>query len=312
MATWPPSPLVGRSGTFGGGGGRRGAEDVREHPLATQHRRGAIGIGRHGQQTGMPQDAAPARRLCLVETDAAEMRAVYSRDAVVPRQSLVDERVVGLQQFPHAAFSRNWLSTNNSVSFLNASRRFSSNSGNATGSGTMLARSRSRSHCPAKLSTRACARSSASMRRTCSARTRGDFSVPRSARSSNGSSGMLLQRKNDNRDASSTSLSAYGVPGAQPGRVALHPEQEVRGDEQALERRLDAGVEASLRRVRAPLRVERHQRRDIAWLDRPPIGAPCQRAQNPLGARDRPREARAGRQLKMRRRLGVSPGPVTA
>ena len=65
--------------------------------------------------------------------------------------------------------------------------------------------------------------------------------------SSSSSSGMLLHRKNDSRDASSRSLMRYAVSGGGVRRIALDAEQELRADEHALERPLDAGVEAAAR-----------------------------------------------------------------
>src|ERR1700682_2082448 len=52
------------------------------------------------------------------------------------------------------------------------------------------------------------------MRRTCCSSTTGSLSLLRTARSRSSSSGMLLQRKNESREASSRSLMRYGVPGA--------------------------------------------------------------------------------------------------
>ncbi len=60
---------------------------------------------------------------------------------------------------------------------------------------------------------RACARESASMRCTCRRSTSGSRRSPRAATSSNSSSGMLLQRKNESRAASSRSLTGCMVPG---------------------------------------------------------------------------------------------------
>ena len=57
---------------------------------------------------------------------------------------------------------------------------------------------------PAKFATSASARGSAIIRRTCASSTPGSRSCPAIARSSNSSSGMLVHRKNDSRDASSS------------------------------------------------------------------------------------------------------------
>ncbi len=54
------------------------------------------------------------------------------------------------------------------------------------------------------------------MRRTCRSSTAGFFSSPFAAASSRSSSGMLLQRKNDSRDASARSDRRYAAPGATP------------------------------------------------------------------------------------------------
>ena len=62
------------------------------------------------------------------------------------------------------------------------------------------------SHWPAKFSISAVDFGSATIRRTCFSSTAGSGSRPCSARVRSSSSGMLLQRKNDSRDASATSL----------------------------------------------------------------------------------------------------------
>ncbi len=50
-------------------------------------------------------EQAAARSVC--QLDAAELRPPDARDAVVPRQSLVEKRVVGRQQLDHAAILAN-------------------------------------------------------------------------------------------------------------------------------------------------------------------------------------------------------------
>ena len=69
-----------------------GRADVLEHPLAAQHRRRALGVRRHRQDAAVAQQ--PAARL-VGDRHAAEVAAVDVGDAVVARQPLVDERVVG-------------------------------------------------------------------------------------------------------------------------------------------------------------------------------------------------------------------------
>ena len=63
---------------------------------------------------------------------------------------------------------------------------------------------------------------------------------------------MVLQRKNESREASSTSLTRYAVAGCAPRRILLDPEQKIRRDQQRLDRLLDAAVEIAARR--APVR----------------------------------------------------------
>ncbi len=96
--------------------------------------------------------------------------------------------------------------TSDSVSIRNARRRFSSKSGKARRSGFTPSRFRRYSHCDAKFVTRLSLRWSASMRSICSPRVFLSLSKFCSARSSKTSSGPLLQRKNDKREASSVSL----------------------------------------------------------------------------------------------------------
>ena len=83
-------------------------------------------------------------------------------------------------------------------------------------SGVIDARLRRCSHCEAKLVTSARDRSSAIIRRTCRSSTAGSWSLPAIASSSSSSSGILLHRKKDSRDASSMSLTRYGVRGGTP------------------------------------------------------------------------------------------------
>ena len=107
---------------------------------------------------------------------------------------------------------------------------------------------------------------------------------------------MLLQRKNDSRDASSTSLMR-----AARGRAASAGTVERCGRAAAaagsrstrkrklgltstpLERPLDARFEAP---VRTPRLVERHQHLQIGVGDRPAVGAPRERGED-LRARTR-------------------------
>ena len=126
---------------------------------------------------------------------------------------------------------------------------------------------------------------------------------------------MLLQRKNDSRDASARSSSRYGRVGAQVRRVGFEAEQEFRAREDELKRRFDAAIELLPVRSAAAL-IEVHQRaRRSARVDRPAIGAPasveriCVRAaSSSLPVADA--TPSRGWQTKILRRDGVSPDPV--
>ena len=86
---------------------------------------------------------------------------------------------------------------------------------------------------------------------------------------------MLLQRKNESRDASSRSLMRYGVSGGDAGWILLDAEQELRAHQHRGQRHLDAGVEAS---VRACLPVQLERPLQVGVCDRTPIGPPHERA----------------------------------
>ncbi len=134
-------------------------------------------------------------------------------------------------------------------------------------------------------------------------------SRPAIARFSSSSSGMLLQRKNDSRDASSTSLIAMRRAGRQARRVALGAEQERRAGQDAREAGADAGVEVAA--LGARVAVERQRRLDVVVVDRPAEGAPRERREDLVRRTAAPRPPTAGVQTNSRSRLGVSLTPVT-
>ncbi len=77
-------------------GRHRNAEDVLHHPFASGDRRGAVGDGGGGKDRPLAEQPAPGA--VLGQADTAHIAAVNAGDAVVPRQPLVDEGVVGVQQ----------------------------------------------------------------------------------------------------------------------------------------------------------------------------------------------------------------------
>ena len=82
---------------------RRRAEQHFHHPLAAQHRRGAIGVRRQRQDAAVAEQAAPPR---VRIRHLAELVADDVRDAVVLREPLVDERVVGREEIAAPAGPR--------------------------------------------------------------------------------------------------------------------------------------------------------------------------------------------------------------
>ena len=183
----------------------------------------------------------------------------------------------------------------------NAWRSASSN-GKISGSGFTVSTFRSCSHWPAKFDTSASARRSSSIRRTWRSSTAGSFSRPCSAASSSSASGIVLHRKNESRDASSTSLIRCAAAGPGAGRVALDAEQELRRHEH----RLDGGLDAARRNppLAAALLVERVERLDVGARHGTPERAVRERGENraragrllrrPLGAADENRRAARG------------------
>jgi hypothetical protein len=82
--------------------GRRRAKQAIENPCTAQDGRRAVRIRRHHQDRALAQEAAA--RLVL-ERHSTEVGALHRLDAVVHRESLVEERVVRGQQLEHAAIA---------------------------------------------------------------------------------------------------------------------------------------------------------------------------------------------------------------
>ncbi len=200
-----PSLFSLNGGTLGGGGEGGVPVMLSRMIVAAQHRRGAVGIRRHHQDRALAQQAvAPG----IGQGHAPELVAAHVRDAVVQRQALIDEGVIGRQQIQHAAvFAQDAVDEQLHLA-LESGAQAGVEVGIDERVGIDACRSRARAAIrSAKLVTsdsRLCR--SASMRRTCSSKTLGSFSLPCSARPSSSSSGMVLHRKNDRREASSRSL----------------------------------------------------------------------------------------------------------
>ena len=165
------------------------------------------------------------------------------------------------------------------------------------------------SHWSAKLVTRRRERGSASIRRTCRSSTAGLCSSPAIATSSSSSSGMLLQRKNESRDASSRSLIAVGRVRRRRRRDPARRGTGTAGSP-APRSAPSRCPPRSRRRARACDRTSSALRDRLG--DRPPIGPAHQRRRGSVWRSAPPRPRLAGSQTKIRRRLGVSPGPFAS
>ena len=137
----------------------------------------------------------------------------------------------------------------------------------------------------AKLSTSACERGSRSIRRTCRSSTAGLPTACRlTARSSSSSSGMLLHRKNDSRDARSRSLDAdTAVPGSERSRARAR-----RGTGSSAPTGCGAaraGCPRRSRRRRGPPCRKSSSVLHLGVRDRAAIGAARERGQNRRRAR---------------------------
>ncbi len=82
--------------------GRHGrAEQILENPLAAAHRRRPVRVRRDRHDAALTEQ--PAAHVVRAELDAPEVAAVHVGNAVVLREALVEERVIGAQQIEHAA-----------------------------------------------------------------------------------------------------------------------------------------------------------------------------------------------------------------
>ena len=206
------------------------------------------------------------------------MAAVDVGDPVVARQPLVDERVVRGQQDRRRSGRRG--SDPRTAARSRAGRR---RAGCRRIPGTARHPAPRPADCAgAATARRSCSRArlergSPSIRRTCRSRTAGSSSCRRSATANSSSSGMLLHRKNDSRDASSRSLSRYApLALASAGRIAFNPEEKLRIDRAHARGR--PGCRPRSRRA-GPTRRTRGAS-DVLVGHRPPIGAARQRAQD--------------------------------
>ena len=194
---------------------------------------------------------------------------------------------------------------NSSVSRRSDCRRLSSKSGNVGGSGRVPVRLRRYSHCPAKFSTSASARGSASIRRTCRSSTAGSRSSPRSAAVEQRIVRDAAPEEERQPRGQRPDPTARRRSGRQSGGLGFEPEDERRAAQHEPQRELDAAF-----KVAVPLLVvvEREQPIELGGVERR-AGRRGGRAATGSSWRTRALlQAPPGRQVKIRARLGVSTG----
>ena len=201
------------------------------------------------------------------------------------------------------------LSKNSSVSRWNACRRLSSKSGNSSELGSTLRTLRSCSHWPAKLVTSVARRGSASIRRTCCSSTAGSSSLPWLGHLQQLVVGDAAPEKE--RQARRQLDVADAVDGCRAPRP--RGSRSTRNTNCGLARitlQRPSGCRVSNAAFAPAGLVEAQQRLQVGVGHRLPIRAARQRREDLPGARRASAPGDAGRQTKIRRRLGVSPGPV--
>jgi hypothetical protein len=180
---------------------RRRAKQILQNPFAPHHRGRPRGGGRHRQHAAVPEQSAAWVR--GIECDLPEMAAANVRDAVVPGEALVDERVVRVEQLNERAVLANdrveqqlGLAAQRSPQVGVEARRFGLDGGQVAKIQPLAG----------EVLDERVALLSAIIRLTWRCSVAGSRSRFFAARSSSSSSGMLLHRKNESREASSVSL----------------------------------------------------------------------------------------------------------
>ena len=82
---------------------RRRAKEIAQHVLPSEHGRRAVRIGRDRENTRVPQQTQSVARIVVGIRDAAEVVPEYVRNAVMPGEPFVHERVVGAEEIDDAA-----------------------------------------------------------------------------------------------------------------------------------------------------------------------------------------------------------------
>ena len=224
---------------------RRRAEQRFEHPLPAQDHRRPVGVRRDGQQARVTEQPVPP---VVVPRHAPEVTPVDIVHAVVPRQLLVQKRVVRLEQLRNRSVTRGPGSRRRARSrapWPRAACRRTPRTADRRARANWM--SRICSHWPTKSFMKRPARRSASIRRTWADSTAGSpqAAVALPARSARRRAGSARGRT---RAATPAPGRSADVPS--PGRAStgpgLDPEQELRHGEQRLQPALDARLEVAL------------------------------------------------------------------
>src|SRR5262245_37834904 len=273
------STLIRKARHVGGWRGRGCAKESIEHPFAAQHWRRPIGIRRHCQQTAVGQQASSLLR--IAERHSPEAGPIDVRYPIVTGQPLVEEAVVGPQQFLHASILAQ-LTLDEQLRLPR--QRFTQ----------VVVKFRKqiriRSNVPYRAQLQPLAEEIVHQR--CGARV--GQQAPHLLRQND----RIMKRPSDGyveefiignaapekeRQPGGQFEAAQGI-GASGGNtlwIAFNTKQESRVNEDSFERELDAGIEATL----APADSEKvEQRLNVSRRDRPAIRTPRERRKNIPGA----------------------------
>ena len=213
---------------------------------------------------------------------AAEVAAVDVVDAVVPRQLLVEERVVGAQQLVNRPILADLALEEQLRLRRHRLAQRVVEVGEHRWSGVDAWMLRTWSHCPTKSFMNRVARRSASMRFTCCVEHRRILQLALRREVEQLVVGNAPPQEERQPRRQLEIAQPVDVAGLGAGRLALDAEQELRRRQQRFERALDAGVEVALAPAFA---VDGQQRLDVGVGDRPAVGAPRQRGDDPARAR---------------------------
>ena len=265
------------AGTSGGGGG--GGVPSRFSSIHLPRSTGDVRCGYDVTVRMLPCPSRPRRGAARSSVTRRKSVAVDVRDAVVLRQPLVDERVVGGQQLEHAAILANDALEEELRLAPHRPRRFSSKSGNSARIGRLRRRGcAGSSHCPAKLVDERRRRADRPASAAPAARAPpAPRACPRVASVEQLVVGNAAPEEERQPRRQLEIADPDATPAAAAGGSRSTRNRNSGLTSTPLERALDARLEAAVGAARL---VERQQRLQIRRRDRPPVGAPRQRRQD--------------------------------